>query len=812
MKGILVKSKLLLLIIFSTALINSLKAEDSQIFSEGIIKGTVIDSAEGNPLPFANISLYKQQDSSFLGGTSSGTNGEFILSNVVEGNYFIKLSFMGYANKFIAGLNISANDKEYNLGAISLIKNTIQLQETQVMGEKADEELHLDKKVINVSQNLNAQSGTALDVLQNQPSVRVDPDGTVYLRGSSNFTILVNGKPSVLQGSDALRQIAATQIENIELITNPSARYDAEGSAGIININLKIQKDQSISGILNLNSGNGDKYNGDFTFNYNVNGLNLTSGLDYRDNTFTNNQDIYRTTLLADSKLLNTSGIDIRQKRKQYSFRGGLDYTIDKQNSLGLSFGIGAIDILGNLNSRILNQTESEFAYSLTKNKSELPVKYFNSTFTYQLKVNPDISDLNFEATYNYVTLPNEQLTVENLSDEFFSPANVINSGTMFSNDTKRNEGRAKLNYKHKLFDNTNFETGLQTNYSYRSFDLVYKTYDKNLMDYNLDTKLTNYFNLRNNVYAGFISINSELAGFDYMLGLRGEYTDRLLNQKTLTETFAFNKMDYFPSLSISRKIDDHQIQFSYSRRINRPNENMLNPFPFYSDANINVSGNPKLKPEYINAFELNYQKMYGNVFVSAQTYYRKSMDSFSQTFSVDTTGRLNVLFDNYGNSDVYGAELSTSFSLGGIFKFDPSMNLFQTNLNGLSDGRQIEKDFFNWSGRLNTTITFSPDTRMQISGNYMKFVDTQTESKPFMMISASLRHEFFNKTMSLTLQARNLFKASDIKLNTSGSNFTAHALVKPESPIFTLMFSYNFNNFKRSAKQTDNIDVQTGI
>ena len=338
------------------------------------------------------------------------------------------------------------------------------------------------------------------------------------------------------------------------------------------------------------------------------------------------------------------------------------------------------------------------------------------------------------------------------------------------------------------------------------------KIYDENLQDYILDNNLTNSFNLRNNVYAGFVSFNSEIEGFSYMLGLRGEYMDRYLDQRTLTETYKFNKMDYFPSVNVSRKIDDHQIQLSYSRRINRPNENMLNPFPFYSDPNIKISGNPELMPEYIDAFELNYQKMYGSVYVSAQTYYRKSKDSFEQTFSIDTTGRLNIKFDNYGNSDVYGAEISSSFSVAEIFKFDPSINLYQTHLNGLIDGFSVEKDFFDWSARLNTTVNFSADARFQLSVNYMKFIDAQSESDPFMMISASFRKEFFDKAMSLTLQARNLFKTSDMKFNTVGSNFNGSAFIRPEAPVFTLMFSYNFNNFKRTQRPTDNVDIPTGL
>ncbi len=790
----------------------SVNAYHPDIFKDGIIKGIVVDSTAGTPLPFANITLHNQEDSSFIGGTASGTNGEFILTNVVEGNYYLRISFLGYSNKFLSDLNISINDKEYNVGVIKLSHDAIQMQEGQVVGEKASEELHLDKKVINVSQNLNAAGGTALDVLENQPSVRVDPDGTVYLRGSSNFTILVNGRPSVLQGSDALRQFAASQIENIELITNPSARYDAEGSAGIININLKAQKEYSLSGILNLNSGTGDKYNGDFSFNYNVNGLNITGGLDYRDNTFTNNQDIRRTSVIENTSLSNISDIDIRNKRKQYSLRGGLDYTINPNNSLGLSLSGGVMDIYGSLNTKYLTQQLDDARYAVIKNRNDVPVRYFNSTFNYQHKINPAINDLNFELTYNYVDLSNDQLMFEHLSDESFNPFGDFISSTRFINDSKRSEGRSKLNYKHKFGENDILETGVQVNYSFRDFELENKIFDEDLQDYIIDPQLTNTFNLRNNVYAGFVSFSSELAGFNYMLGLRGEYMDRYLDQKTLTETFELNKMDFFPSVNISRKIDDHQLQLSYSRRINRPNENLLNPFPFYSDANITTAGNPKLLPEYIHALELNYQKMYGSVFVSAQTYYRKSSDSFSQTFSVDSTGRLNITFNNYGNSDVYGAELSSSFSVADIFRFDPSVNLFQTHLDGLVAGQKIEKDFFNWSARLNTTVTISPDTRFQLSGNYIKFIDAQTVSKPFMMISASLRQDFLNKALSLTLQARNLFNASDMKLNTVGENFSGNAFIRPESPVFTLMLSYNFNNFKRTQRQTDNIDIPTGL
>lgn len=780
--------------------------------SDKTIKGVIIDSTSTAALPFANITLHNISDSSFVTGVSTDAEGAFSLSNINDGNYYLKISFVGYNTKFVPDIKLNGNSSLLDLGKIMLTKSAYEISGTEIVGEKVSEELHLDKKVINVSQNLNAQGQTALDVLENQPSVRVDPDGTVYLRGSSNFTVLVNNKPYPLQGADALKQISANSIENIELITNPSSKYDAEGSAGIININLKVQQDMSMSGIVNLNSGTGDKYNGDFSFSYNVNGWNLTSGFDYRDNTFTNEQDIKRNSVINNQDLFNQSDVNIRNKRRQYSFRAGADYTPDKQNNLGLSFGIGMVDIFSTLNTRVINQQTASTNYSKIQNNQDIPVNYVNSTLTYQYKFDPVINDIYLELSHNYVTVDNEQKTIENQTDESFSSIADMLNNTIFTNNSVRNDGRAKLNYTHKLSETTKFETGLQSNLALRDFDLINEIYDEATSNYVVDPNLTNNFYLRNNVHAGFVSFTSEIEGFSYMLGLRGEYMDRYLDQKTLSDKYTFNKMDYFPSVNISRKIDDHQLQLSYSRRINRPNENLLNPFAFYSDPNITISGNPKLMPEYTDAFEFNYQKVYGSVFVSAQTYYRKSKDSFSQTFSVDTSGKLNIMFDNYGNSDVYGAEISSSFSVAQFLKFDPSINLFQNHIDGKVNGISVEKDFFNWSARLNTTVNFSADTRLMFSVNTMKFVDAQSESDLFAFITASLRQDFFEKAMSLTIQARNLFGTSDFKIKTGGSNFNGNALIMPEAPVITLLFSYNFNNFKRSQRPSDNIDVPTGF
>jgi outer membrane receptor protein involved in Fe transport len=802
-----------LLFLLAAGFSSFLNAQPVPLINDGIIKGVVMDSSAGTPLSFANVTLHNANDSVYISGTSSGTNGEFIIHNVTEGNYLLKISYIGYTNKYLNGLKLQKDKREVNAGVVMLNKTALELSAANVVGERVSEELHLDKKVINVSQDINSAGGTALDVLQNQPSVRVDPDGTVYLRGSSNFTVLVNGKPSALQGSDALRQIAANMIDNIELITNPSAKYDAEGSAGIINLNLKKQTEYSISGIANANSGTKDKYNGDFTLNYNVNGMNLTGGLDYRNNSFFNNQDIDRTSSSPAGSVYNESDLFIKDKRRQYSGRAGVDYTFNEKNSLSLNLSGGSIEVDRYLSNKVRNYAFSGTVFSHSVNSMDIPISYINSSFNYNHKFNPGVNDLMLEITYSKIDLPSEQETNEYLTDVSFDERNPEPRRTFFGNDAGRDEGRAKLNYTHKINPNSTFETGLQSNVNYRTFDVVNKLYDWSISGYVIDNNLTNDFRMWSNVYSGFATYSNQLYDFNFQLGLRGEYMYRLLEQKTLGSDYKFEKMDYFPSFSVSRKIADHQVQLSYSRRINRPNENLLNPFPFYSDTYLSSSGNPQLLPEYINSLELNYQKMFGSVFTSVQTYYRSSTNSLLQKITVDGNGRLYSIFGNFAETNTYGSEISSSFSLFQILKFDPSVNLYGTELNGDVDGLKVDRKFFNWTARLNTTVTITPDTRFQLSGNYFaRIIDAQSEIKPFLMMNASVRQDFMDKKFSVTLQARNFLRTSIINVTSTGTNYLSTIQAKGEIPVVSLMLSYNFNNFKRPQRPTDNIDVPTGL
>ena len=778
-----------------------------------ILKGTITDSKTNRPLGFANVVLKNQQDSSLAGGTYSGKNGEFILANIGEGNYNIKISYIGYTPKELPSMKVEGSVSEINIGEIKLDQTEVAVEGVTVRGDRAEEEYHLDKKVINVSQSMHATGGTALDVLQNQPSIRVDADGTVTLRGSSNFTVLVNGRPSVFQGADALRQIPANTIENIELITNPSAKYEAEGSAGIININTKAPTTSTYSAILNLGAGSRNKYNGDGTINYTLGSATLTGGFDYRRTTFYQIQNIDRNSQVPIGEMINNSDMDRVDKRTQYTIRFGIDYTFDETNFLSVSGNGGKIDVLRNMNINIHNSSPLSNDYIRTENKMDLNANFFNTVLFYRHRLAPTGNEITAEASYTNVGMPYDQRTDEIPSDATFTSKLPNPRSQKMLNDVNRNEGRIKLNYTKALNPQSTFECGLQSNFSYRRLGIDNLIYDNSGQAWLIDPILTNDYDFRNNVYAGFVTYSNVLYDFNFQLGLRAEYMDRLLQQKTLGNDYRYDKLDMFPTLSVSRKIDDHQLQFSYSRRINRPNEVFLNPFPYYTDTYLTSSGNPQLLPEYTNSFELNYQKTFSGIFFSAQTYLRASTGSLLQQQSIDTTGRMIATFGNFAKTTTAGAELSASYSPFAWLRLDPNVNLYDYSMNGTLLSEAIKSHSFAWTSRLTSTFTITPDTRLQVTGIYQgKQLFPQGEVEPVFDLNISAKQSFFQKTLSLTLQGQNLLHTSNYDISAKGPNFKNSFVVKSEVPIINLLVTYNFNNFKRPDRPTERVDVNVGM
>jgi outer membrane receptor for ferrienterochelin and colicin len=776
------------------------------------IKGVVVDSKNNTPVGYANIVLKNRKDSSFVKGAATGVSGEFLLGNIAEGEYYLVVSYVGYGKKTVSDISVNANPKEINLGVIKIDQTGVTMAQVEVTGERPAEEFRPDKKVINVSQNLQATGGTAVEVLQNQPSVRVDADGTVSLRGSTNFTVLINGRPTPLPASDALRQIPATMIENIEIITNPSSKYDAEGAAGIINVNLKSQSEYSMSGLTNLGIGTRDKYNGDASATLNYDKVSLNGGIDYRSTTNFFPMTLDRNGVTSQGALLNTTDMSRRLKRENLTLRAGADYRVTPQQTITVSGSFAKLSFLGDWYSSVSNLNGTQLAYTYVENHINVPAKMYNGQLFYTYKITPSVDDLSFEATYSRLTIPNEQTTDEYQSNSTFTTRGANPLLQALDNDARRNDGRLKLNFSHKFDPKSTLEAGLQSNLSFRNFDITFAAFSWNTGAWLSDPQLSNSFSLRSNVHAAFVTYSNSLFDFDFQGGVRAEQMDRALDLQTSGKTYILKKLDIFPSFNISRKIGDQSIQVSYSRRTNRPNEALLNPAPQYTDSYLRVSGNPELQPEYIHSYELNYQKPVMGVFVTVQAYMRNSTGAVIQTQRIESDGRLWITLENLAKSSTIGADISGSFSLGTIWKFDPSVSVFHFTQEGIAAGAVFDTKSFATSARLNASATVSPSTRFQVTGNYAgRQMFGQLEIRPRFLLGASVRQEFMEKRLTVTLNAQNLINTAYMTVNQDIGSLRSSSLYRPELQMMNLTFSYNFNNFKRSATQTVDIGAEVG-
>ncbi|MDP4115796.1 MAG: outer membrane beta-barrel family protein [Bacteroidota bacterium] len=778
---------------------------------KGSVKGIIIDSLDKNPLQFANITVHRVKDSGFVTGTSSGITGEFLIPNLQDGSYFIKISFIGYKNLIIPDIIISKDRNEFNAGKINLVKDVMITQENVILGERVNTEFHLDKKVVNVSQNLAAAGGTAVDVLQNQPSIQVDADGNLTLRGNSNFTVMVDGRPSALQGTDALRQIPANIIDKVELITNPSAKYDAEGAAGIINIITKKNEISTTSGIFNTGVGAKDKYNGDFNINYRAPEYSFTFGSDARRGNYSN--DITISRLLDNNSAVNTK-MNMLNRRDNYGTRFGFDRNVSSDFIYGITGSGGYMEYTTRMNnSNALSgfgENPAEL-YSLTKELHKIIVRYLNGSFNLTKTFTPKVNDISFDINFTALNMPNNQKTNEHAVYSDNSQKDLI-KGLDVGNS--RYDSRIKLNYKHKLGEAASFESGLQVNLFYKKTNLTSKNYNFADQVWVIDPASSCNYNFRNNVFAGFATYTDKIIGFDYQAGLRMEYTDRILSQLTTNNDFKYARMHYFPSLSISRGLgNEQQLQFSYSRRIRRPYDQELNPYPFFSDSYSQIVGNPELAPSFTDSYELNYQKSFSAVYFSIQTYLRKTKDEIEQLQVVDNNGKVYLIFNNIINNTAIGSEISAGITAAKWLKIDPAINLYNLNKESMPKYGIESSNLFQWDSRLSVSVILETGTKFQFDINYFpKSIMGQGDIKAFSLINFSVRQEFMEKKLVAVLSAQNLFNQLKYDIYTTGVGFKSNLHMVPEAPFINLSLSYNFNNFKsRNVEQVD-VNVNSGF
>ncbi len=816
MKNLLFTIALLLLAVFSYAQQRPMGGGGMQrnnLFSQldpdkGLIVGRVVD-ADGQGMEYTTITIYSAKDSSIVDGTFTDSTGKFAIINVPYGTYFLEAKFIGFKKKILTNIKVSPKNRMVRIGQIMLEEQAQEIDEVVVTAQTRDVEYRVDKKVINVSQNIATTNGTAVDVLQNVPSVEVDIEGNVSLRGSSNFTVFINGKPSVLDGSEALQQIPASEIEKIEIITNPSAKYDPDGVAGLINIITKRPREKGYNGNLTVSydTYNSLRMNGIFNFRYKK--FNFFVGINKNERV--RPTDVISTRIMTYDSLVtsfyNTGESEFR--RGGWTAQTGFNYYIDDKNTLTLTGKIGQ--------KAFIMSSESYIDQSAAINDNLLYQIYYKQTgyadaagWMYQ-------ADIDFQHKFNdkghqiraYAYISNWMPlringTLVDTTDQNWQPVSDLQYGQESRENRSGLKGRVQVDYELPLKNGRKFEAGYSGRYIEMISDYTFfKTFGNDQWVEIPD--LANYLVLKRNIQAGYAMYTGKLKNwFDYQVGLRTEYVDRTVEQRATNETYRVERFDFFPSVHLSKRFgNNYQVQLGYSRRVNRPSGWNLNPFPMYVDQYTIMQGNPSLLPEYANAYELNLIKNFKGGYFSVESFYRQTLNKFQRIQTVGDNNTLIMTWTNAGEDRAAGVELSTNLQFARKFMVNASTSLYYYTLIGTLDDEYVNTSSFTWNSRLMLMGMFPTHTKVQATAFYRApTVTLQGYRKGSLMSSFAVRQDFFKNKLSATFSVSDPFKLSKFSFVTDVDNLYTATDYIMQSPMFSLTLSFRINDYKPQKRQ----------
>jgi len=798
--GVHMNKFLSLALISVLALTASGYTQENKDSRAGNISGKVHDASSRAPLEYANVVLYSAKDSALVTGAVTSPDGNFQLSEIAAGAYYLVISFMGYESERINDINIMPPKLEHRLGTISLKPTTLSAEGVVVEGERAAVSYQIDKKVIDVSQQHTAISGTAIDVLENIPSISVDIEGNVSLRGSGSFTVLIDGRPTILEPSDALQQIPSSNIENLEIITNPSAKYNPEGTAGIINVILKKNRQSGTSTVANANAGLNDKYGGDLLMEYKAPRYHATLGIDNSKHFFSGDErEENQTTFSGATSSINSSG-ESRRGKDVLGLRAELLLRLSPKNLL--SFG-GRYRDRNRKNNSDLNYNERStlaaqpLRYTSTAHRERSGDSY-ELNLSYQHLFNKNGHELSGDFSFE------QSDSFEETTNELLSETQALVSGKRTTESGPDKEFQAKLDYTLPISDDHKFEAGYQSELDHSDENTGLQEYDPALQAYVVRPQFSNSTNYQNDEHALYAIYAGTWKKLRFQGGLRGEYTYRTI--KFQEETFKIDRWDYFPTFHASYEFSDgRQFMASYTRRIDRPGGGELEPFQTWTDAyNVRV-GNPSLKPEFIDSYEAGLQTFFGKALFSIETYYRVNHNKIEDVRSVYDNNITLHSAENIGTDYSLGSELLLDFDLFKNWGVNLTGNLYRYRIEGALSGEPFSRKSNNWSARLNNVIKIGESTQIQINGRYNSpTVSSQGRREGSFVADLAVKQEFFNDSFSATLQVRDLLRTSKDEFISQGADFYSYRYSTRESPVVMLNLRYSYNQQRNDRERDD--------
>ncbi len=783
----------------------------------GTLQVRVLDESNSEPIIGATVSLMKKGTSTPVFGKQSNEQGLAKLEAVAVGNYDLKISFLGFLDFIKTDVNI-AHNKTVDIGDVLLMESGQQINEVVVQGKVPEMQLGIDKKIFDVSQSLVSVGGTASDLLGNVPTLQVDQDGSISLRGSSSVRILIDGKESAMAGSDIsklLQSLPADIVSKVEIITNPSAKYDAEGQSGIINIILKKNVRTGLNGSVNAAVGSYDNYNAGVTLNYRDNKFNYFGSYNYRNGRNVG-ESYSRSVQLINGQETNLSQItetDVESNRKgiNNSVRLGVDYYADDKTTLSLGGNLSVrgnkrgedllysyynLPAFGNKSPRISRQEEDDFGYDLT--------------FDFKRTLKREGEELTANVTYG-----ND--SEDGINSYYQTFDNNRPRRERYNNTSEAGQNwNLQLDYVLPLGENHKFEAGyrgiLRASDEHQHSDTL--NFDNSLVP---DYRVSNDFEMRSGVHALYANYQRMLTSrIGMQIGLRAE--DAYLNSTIIgfdpnmpvSNRNVEGKLDYlrlYPSAFLTYDVNEEgdKVQLNYSRRVQRPRGWQVNPFVDVSDEVNFRQGNPNLMPEDIHAFEMSFAKFYQKWNFVSSVYYRKVND-MSQPFQYDESdptaaiylnGNNNATFmrwENVGSRQNAGVELISKVNFFNWWDATANVNIFYMKVNPNAAFQVRETNDFSWNTNLTTNFKVRPTTSVQIRGDYRAGMKTlQGRMNAMHGIDVALRQDVLKGKGSLMFNVRDVFDkrgfGGENYLTTRYSNFQ-HRWSKRT---FNLSFSYRF-------------------
>jgi len=763
------------------------------------IGGIVKDSLTGEGLPFATVQLLSQNNSNILKGALTDVNGNYIIKGIVPGEYRLIASYMGYNGKEILA-NIKAKKEKHNF---LLSQKSFSLSELEITAEKNLIERNIEKTTINVAKNTTLTGGTAIDVMQTLPSVDVDIDGNISYRGSDKLIILLNGEKSELVKS--LDQIPADQIEKIELINNPSAKYQADGMSGIINIVLKSGNTGKNKTTMMLNGGYPETIGGNAGYSRILGKTRVFVNAGLNHKTKNQTKEHFRENY-ENPDALNFYQIDWQDETLNHAFvNTNLEYSISKNQHI----------VLSAIGSKKFNSADREINYE-TRNRTgsieaeslkEIDIAFDNYTFdgnvNYRYSFNN--SGQSLKANFHYSLL--EQL--QQMNNEFFSEILHDNPALQntFSEQLNKNADFS-LDYLHPVNDSILIEAGY--NFSTKNLlnDFYSESYSYGETEWTNDTALANRFNYIQQIHATYLNINTKFKFFEIQAGVRAEYTCNSQNNKNEQEYF-----DFFPSVNLSKKLNSHfTASAGYNRRINRPTIKMLNPFTDeYVDILNMHKGNPELKPEYVNSFEVGSQFIFNKLSGFSSIYYRDIDQAISRIKSASNDSALTVSFMNLDEAKLLGGEAAISYKPFKWWTINTGGNIFHTSLRGVYENIQVSNNRLGWNLSVSNRIKLPKDFGFQLSGYYRSKLPSVTGTyKERYYMDLAVNRKILKNKGQLVFRISDFFNMYEFGLDLDAVDennyrYSQTNRRKNESRYFILSFVYNINGKEQTKNQNDN-------